>query len=110
MPIAEAFMARNVTSVESVFLPNDEQYYATEDPICTASLAWLMQGGAISPPTAKWCRCNDLRNVMPLIRRAAAYPTGATGNTYLIPITVGDDGRDYSKKLFDEAGVAIHRR
>ena len=115
--IAEAFMARNGNiKVESVFLPNDEQYYATlqtqyaggSNPSLASMQGWGYQLFADNEVIAG---VNDLRT-----RDAFDYAwadsvaisqyTERNGNTYLIPMQLATMVMFYSKKLFDEAGVA----
>ncbi len=115
--LAEAYMAANPgTTIEAVFLPNDENYYAAlqtqyaggSNPDLASMQGWGFQifadNGVLHP-------LNELRE-----RDAFDYAwadnqvirdyTERGGDTYLVPMQVATMIMFYAKKLFDDAGLA----
>ncbi len=115
--LADAYMAQNSNvTMEAVFLPNDENYYAAlqaqfaggSNPDMASMQGWGFQifadNGAIVGVNS--LRERDGFDYAWADNQAIRDYTERGGDTYLIPMQVATMLMFYAKKLFDEAGVA----
>ncbi|MBK8047462.1 MAG: extracellular solute-binding protein [Anaerolineales bacterium] len=114
--LAEAYMAKNPnTTVEAVFLPNDESYYATlqtqyaggSNPDIASMQGWGFQLFAENGVLTGF---NELRKrdsfdyAWAPVQVVKDY-TERNGDTYLTPMQLATMVMFYAKKPFDEAGI-----
>lgn len=115
--LAKAYMEQNPdVTVEAIFLPNDENYYATlqtqyagqSNPDLASMQGWGFQifadNGAIQGLNA--LRERDGFDYAWADNQVIRDYTERNGDTYLTPMQLATMIMFYSKKLFDEAGVA----
>lgn len=114
--LADAYLARtsNVT-VEAIFLPNDEQYYATlqtqfaggSNPSIASMQGWGFQlfaeNGVLAGLNALRER-DDFNYAWADVQVVKDY-TERNGDTYLTPMQLATMVMFYAKKPFDEAGL-----
>lgn len=115
--LADEYMQRNPNvTAEAIFLPNDENYYATlqaqyaggSNPDMASMQGWGFQ---IFADNNVLYGLNDLRardsfNYAWADNQAIRDYTVRNDDTYLIPMQVATMVMFYAKKLFDEAGMA----
>ncbi len=115
--LAEAYMKVNPNvKVDAVFLPNDESYYATlqtqyaggSNPSIASMQGWGYQLFADNQVIAgvNALRERDGFDYAFADSEAIRQYTTRNNDTYLIPMQLATMVMYYSKKLFDEAGVA----
>jgi multiple sugar transport system substrate-binding protein len=115
--LADAYMERNPnTKVEALFLPNDEQYYATlqtqfaggSNPNLASMQGWgyqlFAENGALAGLNALRAR-DDFNYAWADVQVVKDY-TERNGDTYLVPMQLATMLMFYAKKPFDEAGIA----
>lgn len=114
--IADAYNAATGSTVEAVFLPNDESYYATlqaqyaggSNPDLASMQGWGFQlfadNGVIAPLNA--LRERDGFDYAWMDAPPIHESTERNGDTYLIPMQIATMVMFYARKLFDDAGVA----
>jgi multiple sugar transport system substrate-binding protein len=114
--VADEYMALNPgATVEAVFLPNDENYYAAlqtqyaggSNPDLASMQGWGFQ---IFADNAAIVGLNALRerddfNYAWADSQAIRDYTERNGDTYLVPMQVATMVMFYAKKLFDDAGL-----
>jgi multiple sugar transport system substrate-binding protein len=115
--LADAYMQQNPdTKVEAIFLPNDESYYAAlqtqyaggSNPSIASMQGWGYQLFADNSVIAgvNALRERDDFNYAWADSEAVRQYTERKGDTFLIPTQMATMVMFYSKKLFDEAGIA----
>lgn len=115
--LAEAYMqAHPDVKVEAVFLPNDEQYYNTlqtqyaggSNPDIASMQGWgyqiFAENGALTGLNALRER-DGFNDAWADVQVVKDY-TERNGDTYLTPMQLATMVMFYSKKLFDDAGIA----
>lgn len=114
--LAEAYMERTPdVTVEALFLPNDEQYYATlqtqyaggSNPAIASMQGW---GYQLFAENGVLVGLNDLRarddfNYAWADVQVVKDYTERNGDTYLVPLQLATMVMFYAKKPFDEAGI-----
>ncbi len=115
--LSDAWMEKNPNvTMEAVFLPNDENYYAAlqaqyaggSNPDMASMQGWGFQ---IFADNGAIVGLNDLRtrdsfDYAWADNQAIKDYTERNGDTYLVPMQVATMVMFYAKKLFDEAGMA----
>ena len=114
--ISEAYNAATGSTVQAVFLPNDESYYATlqaqyaggSNPDLASMQGWGFQlfadNGVIAPLNA--LRARDSFDYAWMDATPIHESTERGGDTYLIPMQIATMVMFYARKLFDDAGLA----
>lgn len=115
--LADAYMAANPNvTIDAVFLPNDENYYAAlqaqyaggSNPDIASMQGWGWQlfadNNVIYPLNA--LRERDGFNYAWADSQAITDYVERNGDTWLVPLQVATMVMFYGKKLFDDAGVA----
>jgi len=114
--LAEEYMKRNANAtIEAIFLPNDENYYATlqtqyaggSNPDLASMQGW---GYQLFADNGVIYGLNELRerdgfNYAWADSQAITDYTERKGDTYLVPMQVATMVMFYARKLFDEAGL-----
>jgi multiple sugar transport system substrate-binding protein len=114
--LADAYLARTSNvAVEALFLPNDEQYYATlqtqfaggSNPSIASMQGWGFQlfaeNGVLAGLNALRER-DGFNDAWADVQVVKDY-TERNGDTYLVPMQLATMLMFYAKKPFDEAGV-----
>lgn len=114
--ISDAYNALTGSTVQAVFLPNDESYYATlqaqyaggSNPDLASMQGWGFQlfadNGVIAPLNA--LRQRDSFDYAWMDATPIHESTERGGDTYLIPMQIATMVMFYARKPFDEAGIA----